>query len=120
MLNQSNEYDPQSLIHTQEYPTCTYNSSSTIQIPFSHYPNYDHRNYEAYQQQCERDWNISSNMLPTHLETPTMYPKTEPTNNLENPNPTIQPTIQDVYSSYQYSGIYSQNDNGKFNVDIIL
>lgn len=112
MLNQTSEYDTQTLLHPQEYPTCTYNSPSTIQLPFSHYPNYEHRNYEAYQQQCERDWNISSNMLPSHLETPAMsYPKTEPTNNMENPNTTtVQPSIQDVYS-YQYSGIYSQNDN---------
>ncbi|KAL3275392.1 hypothetical protein HHI36_020156 [Cryptolaemus montrouzieri] len=110
VLNQTVEYDTQATLHSQEYPTCSYNTPpSPFQIGFSHYPNYEHG---AYQQQCERDWNISPTVLPSHLESASMtYTKSAPGTIMENPNSsTNQPPITDVYN-YQYSGIYSQNDN---------
>ncbi|KAK9880697.1 hypothetical protein WA026_013023 [Henosepilachna vigintioctopunctata] len=110
VLNQSTEYESQALMHSQEYPTCTYNTPPpSIQIPFSHYPNYEHG---SYQQQCEAEWNISSTVIPSHLETaPVSYTKSTPNTTVENPNSSSgQLQISDVYN-YQYAGIYSRNDN---------
>lgn len=66
MMNQSGDYNHQSLVQPQDYVSASYNTPPN-QVPAvsaSHYPNYDYP--AVYQQQCERDW--ATPILPTYSE----------------------------------------------------
>lgn len=104
MVNQPTGYDPQALMQSQDYTTCSYNSPSpqVSSVSASHYSNYDYPS--VYQQQCDRDWTASAALLPSYPDSAisTTYLKT-PLSPMPENQDTPPPSISDNY--YQYSSI---------------
>lgn len=115
MVNQNTGYDHQSLVQSQDYSTCSYNTPPTqvSSVSGSHYTSYD---YPVYQQ-CERDWSSAPSILPSYSESAitSNYMKAPISPIQENQDGmTPPPSVVDAYN-YQY-GITSSNnvDNCKY------
>lgn len=119
MVNQPAGYDPQTLMQSQDYTTCTYNSSSpqVSSMSATHYSNYDYPS--VYQQQCDRDWTASTALLPSYPESAisTTYLKA-PLSPMPENQDTPPPTISDNY--YQYSSISTSTTDSKYSFKLTL
>lgn len=115
MVNQNTSYDHQSLVQTQDYSTCSYNTPPTqvSSVSASHYASYD---YPVYQQ-CERDWTSGPSLLPSYPDPAisSNYMKAPISPIQDNQDCMTPPPSVDTYTTYQYN-ITSPNptDNCKF------
>lgn len=109
MINQSSNYDHQSIVQPQEYVTTSYTSTPN-QVPSvsgSHYSSYDYTG--VYQQQCEREWPAPS-MLPPYADTSYLKAPISPIQ--DNQGGITPPPGPEIYN-YQYTITSPSTDNCK-------
>lgn len=106
-------YDHQTLMQPQEYSTCSYNTPPT-QVPSvsaSHYNSYDYTG--SYQQQCDRDWNPTSALLPSYTSENAVsgtYLKSPISHTTDNQDASLPSVITESYN-YQYGALSTSSPN---------
>ncbi|KAL1517444.1 hypothetical protein ABEB36_001207 [Hypothenemus hampei] len=114
MVNQATGYEHQTLVQTQDYSTCSYNTAPSPQVSSGGpYGNYDYPG--VYQQQCDREWTTpnTAGLLPSYADSSSYLkaPLSPLHDNQETPPPTVE-------NYYQYGVISTSTDNCKLHSNL--